>query len=259
MMTRRDPWVNMLRTTVACFAAGVGGADAVTVQPFDAALGLPDAFARRIARNTQSLLVEEAQPGPGARPGRRLLVRRVAHRRARAGGLGLVHRDRAGRRAWPRRSTPGWSRDRLAAAWERRRPTTSPTAGTRSPASASSRTWPRSCRRAPAAAGRADRRAAASAATPQEFEALRDAARRASGERPTVFLATLGPVAAHTARAAFAANLFQAGGIAHRAAGAAPTRRRSPRRSPRRRRDGRLPLLQPTRSTPSTPSRWPPR
>ena len=49
----------MLRTTVACFAAGVGGADSVTVQPFDAALGLPDSFARRIARNTQSLLVEE--------------------------------------------------------------------------------------------------------------------------------------------------------------------------------------------------------
>src|SRR3954463_2564346 len=35
MTTRRDPWVNLLRTTVACFAAGVGGADAVTVQPFD--------------------------------------------------------------------------------------------------------------------------------------------------------------------------------------------------------------------------------
>src|SRR5829696_523006 len=59
MTTRRDPWVNMLRTTVACFAAGAGGADVVTVQPFDAALGLPDAFSRRIARNTQSLLVEE--------------------------------------------------------------------------------------------------------------------------------------------------------------------------------------------------------
>src|ERR671916_89162 len=59
MTTKRDPWVNMLRTTVACFAAGVGGADVVTVQPFDAALGLPDAFSRRIARNTQNLLVEE--------------------------------------------------------------------------------------------------------------------------------------------------------------------------------------------------------
>jgi methylmalonyl-CoA mutase len=60
MMTRRDPWVNMLRTTVACFAAGVGGADAVTVLPFDSALGRPDAFGRRIARNTQSILLEES-------------------------------------------------------------------------------------------------------------------------------------------------------------------------------------------------------
>src|SRR3712207_7312126 len=50
MATRRDPYTNLLRTTVACFAAGVGGADAVTVQPFDAALGLPDAFSRRIAQ-----------------------------------------------------------------------------------------------------------------------------------------------------------------------------------------------------------------
>ena len=52
MMSKYDPWVNMLRTTVAAFAAGVGGADAVTVLPFDSPLGTPDAFGRRIARNT---------------------------------------------------------------------------------------------------------------------------------------------------------------------------------------------------------------
>lgn len=60
MMTRRDPWVNMLRTTVAAFAAGVGGADSVTVLPFSEALGVPDAFARRVARNTQTILIEES-------------------------------------------------------------------------------------------------------------------------------------------------------------------------------------------------------
>ena len=52
----------------------------------------------------------------------------------------------------------------------------------------------------------------------QEFEALRDAADAAvqsdGGERPTVYLATIGPVAKHTARAGFAGNLFQAGGLA---------------------------------------------
>ncbi|MGQ0623041.1 MAG: methylmalonyl-CoA mutase subunit beta [Sporichthyaceae bacterium] len=60
MMTRQDPWTNMLRGTLACFAACVGGADSITVLPFDAALGLPDPLARRIARNTPALLVEEA-------------------------------------------------------------------------------------------------------------------------------------------------------------------------------------------------------
>ncbi|HEX2554148.1 MAG TPA: methylmalonyl-CoA mutase family protein [Microvirga sp.] len=60
MTTQRDPWVNLLRTTLAAFSAGIGGADAVTVLPFTAALGLPDAFARRLARNTQHVLLEEA-------------------------------------------------------------------------------------------------------------------------------------------------------------------------------------------------------
>src|SRR5207248_782004 len=61
MLTQRDPWVNMLRATVACFAAGVGGADAVTVLPFDAAIGRPDAFSARVARNTHAVLLEEAK------------------------------------------------------------------------------------------------------------------------------------------------------------------------------------------------------
>jgi len=60
MMTKRDPYVNMLRVTIAAFSAGLGGADSVTVLPYTAALGLPDAFARRIARNTQLVLTEEA-------------------------------------------------------------------------------------------------------------------------------------------------------------------------------------------------------
>jgi methylmalonyl-CoA mutase len=58
--TRRDPHVNMLRATIAAFSAGIGGADSVTVLPFTAALGLPDAFARRVARNTSLILLEEA-------------------------------------------------------------------------------------------------------------------------------------------------------------------------------------------------------
>ncbi|MEJ8473881.1 methylmalonyl-CoA mutase family protein [Roseibium algae] len=61
MLSKVDPWVNLLRNTVATFAAGVGGADSVSVLPFTRTLGLPDAFARRLARNTQSILLEESQ------------------------------------------------------------------------------------------------------------------------------------------------------------------------------------------------------
>lgn len=60
MTTRRDPWNNILRATLASFSAGVGGADAITVLPFDTAIGLPDQLARRVARNTHALLVEES-------------------------------------------------------------------------------------------------------------------------------------------------------------------------------------------------------
>src|SRR5262249_58555551 len=61
VLTLRDPYVNLLRNTVACFAAGVGGAEAITSVPFDSAAGLPDSLSRRIARNTLLVLQEEAQ------------------------------------------------------------------------------------------------------------------------------------------------------------------------------------------------------
>lgn len=60
MMSRRDAWVNALRATASCLAAGVGGADSVTVLPYSHALGVPEARARRIARNTQTILMRES-------------------------------------------------------------------------------------------------------------------------------------------------------------------------------------------------------
>jgi methylmalonyl-CoA mutase len=59
-MTRDDPYANILRATIAVFSAGIAGADAITVRPFTAARGLPDRFARRVARNTQFVLLDEA-------------------------------------------------------------------------------------------------------------------------------------------------------------------------------------------------------
>lgn len=60
VLSKVDPWVNMLRTTVTSFAGGVGGADSVTCLPYDHSLGLPDDFSRRIARNTQLIIEEES-------------------------------------------------------------------------------------------------------------------------------------------------------------------------------------------------------
>lgn len=59
-LSRDDPWVNLLRGTAATFAAGVGGAHAMVLEPFDAACGVPDELGRRLARNTQVILQEES-------------------------------------------------------------------------------------------------------------------------------------------------------------------------------------------------------
>lgn len=68
MMTKPDPWTNILRATTAAFSAGLGGADAIAILSFTLALGLPDDFARRIARNTQLLLIHEANLAKVADP-----------------------------------------------------------------------------------------------------------------------------------------------------------------------------------------------
>ncbi len=68
MLTRKDPWTNLIRLTAAGFAAAVGGADAVILGAYTDALGLPTTFARRQARNTQLVLMEESHLGRVADP-----------------------------------------------------------------------------------------------------------------------------------------------------------------------------------------------
>ncbi|MCZ2859522.1 methylmalonyl-CoA mutase subunit beta [Blastococcus sp. VKM Ac-2987] len=217
MTTRRDPWVNMLRTTVACFAAGVGGADAVTVQPFDAALGLPDSFSRRIARNTQSLLVEEGHLARVLDPaGGSWYVESLTDSLARAAWDWFTEIERAG--GLPAALASGLVRDRIAQAWDAR----AKRLATRADALTGVSEFPNLAEKLPQrqpaaeilpATGGLPRVRAA-----QEFEALRDAADAAMSstgrERPAVYLATIGPIARHTARATFAGNLLQAGGLA---------------------------------------------
>ncbi|MPR00305.1 methylmalonyl-CoA mutase [Modestobacter sp. I12A-02628] len=212
MTTRRDPWVNMLRTTLACFAAGVGGADAVTVQPFDAALGLPDAFARRIARNTQTLLVEEGHLARVLDPaGGSWYVESLTDSLAGAAWAWFTEIERAG--GIQAALASGLVGERIAAAWsvraERLAHRTDPVTGVSefpNPAETLPERRPAAEVR-PAGPGGLPRVRAAGA-----FEELRDRA-DAAERRPAVYLATIGPVARHTARASFAANLFQAGGL----------------------------------------------
>ncbi|MFC4498096.1 MULTISPECIES: methylmalonyl-CoA mutase family protein [Streptomyces] len=213
MMTRRDPWVNMLRTTIATLAAGTGGADSVTVLPFDDALGLPDAFARRIARNTSTILVEESHLARVIDPaGGSWYVERLTDELAHAGweffrGIesdgGLAAVLRSGRLA-----------DGLAATWatrsqklaKRREPVT----GVSEFPFLAEKPVVRESAPAPRSGGLPRVR------RDEAYEALRarsDAHLAATGARPRVFLAAIGPAAAHTARTTFAANLFQAGGI----------------------------------------------
>jgi methylmalonyl-CoA mutase len=68
MLAAKDAWPNLLRLTAAGFAGAVGGADAVVLDGFSRAIGRPDAFARRAARNTQLVLMEEAHIGRVADP-----------------------------------------------------------------------------------------------------------------------------------------------------------------------------------------------
>ncbi|TDD85737.1 methylmalonyl-CoA mutase [Actinomadura darangshiensis] len=213
MMTRRDPWVNMLRTTVAAFAAGVGGADAVTVQPFDARLGLPDGFARRIARNTQTLLLEESSLARVVDPaGGSWYTESLTEDLAQAAWTWFTEIERAGGLAAALGS--GLVAGRLAATWGRRR---EDIARRKAPLTGVSE-YPDLAERLPER-DPAPRRPGGGLPVvtyAQDFETLRDrsdAHAGATGSRPKVFLATLGPVAVHTARASFAANLFQAGGI----------------------------------------------
>jgi methylmalonyl-CoA mutase len=224
MMTRRDPYVNMLRATVAVFAAGLGGADAITVLPFTLPRGLPDRFARRIARNTQLVLLAESHLG------------KVADATAGAGVIEDLT-DQLGRSAWTlfqeiERSggaaaalAQGLIQNQVAAvrgereaALARRADTltgTSDFADLDEPTVAvlgvASITAP------PATTAAVTLEALPRIRLAEPFEHLRDAADRmlaATGSRPKIFLANLGVPADFSPRATFARNFFAAGGIA---------------------------------------------
>jgi methylmalonyl-CoA mutase len=210
MMTERDPWVNMLRTTLACFAAGVGGADAVTVLPFDHRLGRPDRFARRIARNTQSLLIDEASVGRATDPaGGSWYVESRTSALARTAWAWFTEIEGAG--GMEAALAAGMVADRIRSTWDAR----AANLGHRRDPLTGVSEFPDPGEKLPRRP-RAPQRTVAGLPVhhyAEAFESLRDRS-DAAASRPTVYLATLGPPAAHHARVGFATNLFAAGGIA---------------------------------------------
>lgn len=262
MLTKRDPWVNLLRNTAACFAAGVGGADIVTVRPFTDAIGLADKLARRTARNTQIMAQEESSLGKVADPagGAWSIGKLSEDLAAKAweifqsieaeGGIGASLQS--GRFQSQVAEARTMARLNIA---KRKQPITGmsefalideeiPSVIDRSAFLPLSLNLAGA---APASRGFADLVTAARSGTgcanllaedaedhatadplfpvrwSEPFEALRDhadAMKAKTGRQPEIFLACIGPIAEHNARASFAANFFAAGGIAANTANA---------------------------------------
>jgi methylmalonyl-CoA mutase len=228
MLTQRDPYVNMLRATIATFSAGLGGADSLTVLPHTQALGLPDDFARRIARNTQFVLLEESSLAKVADPaagsgGIETLTRQLCEAAwtqfqdiEKAGGAfaaltqNLIQHNVAATRE-AREANVAKRRDVLTGATE------FPNLYEK-PANVLDASMPSRSPATPAPCGEAkitfDALAPIRLAAP--FEKLRDRADnwlKSTGARPKVFLANLGTPADFTARATFARSFFETGGI----------------------------------------------
>jgi len=218
MMTKRDPHGNIVRGTIAALGAAVGGADAVTVLPFSTALGLPDAFARRIARNTQTILIEEAN------------IHRVADPAAGSGAIDALT-DALCETAWwffQRIEKAAGAAEALQAGLIQRvvakvRAEREMNVARRRDSLIGTSDFPDLAEdevavlaQARLASVSSDDMALAPIRLAEPFERLRDrsdAYLAKHGTRPKVFLACLGRAADFNARASFAKSLFEAGGI----------------------------------------------
>ena len=223
MLTQRDPYVNMLRATMATFAAGLAGANAVTVLPHTLALGLPDAFARRVARNTQLILLEESN------------LAKVADPAAGSGGIESLTKDlcEAGWSLFQAIEKSGGAFAALQQGLiqdkvETTRKARAANIAKRKDVLTGASQFPNLHEAhvavedvkavVPAAETNAAITFAPLTATrlAAPFERLRDRSDRMlndRGKRPAVFLANLGRHSDFTARATFAKSFFEAGGI----------------------------------------------
>jgi methylmalonyl-CoA mutase len=273
VLTKRDPWVNLLRATIGCFAAAVGGAELITVLPFDDAIGPSDDFARRIARNVQVILAEESQIGRVAdAAGGSFYVESLTKELAERAWATLQSIETEGgmlaalRSGSFKRAIDATNEQRQKDLAKRKLPITGVSEFpalkeqpvTREPfdateleraikATRAERAAKASISSLVAAVAGADEKnrfasavkAMAAGATRDQieatlgnqeetieqfhlrrfatgFEKLRDASDarlKEKGQRPRIFLANMGPIAVHTARAGYAQNFFEAGGF----------------------------------------------
>jgi methylmalonyl-CoA mutase len=223
MLTQRDPYVNMLRATVATFSAGLAGANSIGVLPHTAALGLPDAFARRVARNTQLILLEESN------------LAKISDPAAGSGGIEALTKELC-EAAWSQFQDIETAGGVFAALGNNViQPKVAATRAARQAAIAKRREVLTGASEFP---NLHEARATVLKAKPIEpapygkdkikfnalqpirlaapFEALRDKSDHLlarKGARPKVFLASLGTPADFTARASFAKSFFETGGI----------------------------------------------
>ena len=223
MLTQRDAYVNMLRATMATFSAGLGGANAITVLPHTLALGLPDPFARRVARNTQLVLLEESNLAKVSDPaagsgGIESLTQQLCEAAwslfqeiEKAGGVfasleqSLIQRKVAATRAV-----------REANIFRRKEVLTGATEFPNLHEAAAAVLDAKPVALAPSGEAKFKFDALPPMRLAAPFERLRDRSDQIlkdRGARPKVFLANLGTAADFTARATFAKSFFETGGI----------------------------------------------
>jgi methylmalonyl-CoA mutase len=222
-LTQRDPYVNILRATMAVFSAGLGGANSIAVLPHTLALGLPDGFARRVARNTQLVLLEESN------------LAKVSDPAAGSGGIEALTRELC-ETAWMQFQEIEKAGGAFAALVNNViQPKVAATRAARQASIAGRREVLTGASEFP---NLRETRATVLRAKPIEpvpygkpkvtfaalepirlaapFEALRDKSDHilaGTGTRPKIFLANLGAPADFTARATFAKSFFETGGI----------------------------------------------
>lgn len=221
MLARRDPWVNILRTATATAAAAFGGASSITVLPFTWAIGAPDAFARRVARNTHLVLQEESSLARVADPaGGSFYVERLSDDLAKVAwelfqdlerGGGIAQALSTGSLQQAIAQTAQAREERIATGREALTGVSAfPRLGDDGVAPVPHPAAPALTPGAVSIAALAPRRLS------DPFDALRDASdafQAHTGHRPQVYLAALGDLAVHSARTTWMRNFLAAGGI----------------------------------------------